>query len=46
MDFTFPKEYELLRRMIREFAEKEVVPVAEEIDRDERVPMEGLKKAA
>jgi len=46
MDFTFPKEYQLLRRMIKEFAEKEVAPLAEEIDRDERVPFETLKKAA
>jgi len=46
MDFTFPKEYELLRRMIREFAEKEVAPLAEEIDREERVPWETIKKMA
>ena len=46
MDFSFPKEYELLRRMIREFAQNEVAPIAEEIDRDERVPWETIKKAA
>ena len=46
MDFAFPREYELLRRMIREFAEKEVAPLAEEIDREERVPWETIKKAA
>ena len=46
MDFTFPKEYELLRRTIREFAETHVAPLAEEIDRDERVPHETIEKAA
>jgi len=46
MDFTFSKEHQLLRRMIREFAEKEVAPIAEEIDREERVPFETLRKAA
>jgi alkylation response protein AidB-like acyl-CoA dehydrogenase len=46
MDFTFSKEYELLRRMVKEFAQKEVAPIAEEIDRDERVPFETIKKAA
>jgi alkylation response protein AidB-like acyl-CoA dehydrogenase len=46
MDFSFPKEYELFRRMVREFARNEVAPIAAEIDRDERVPMETIKKAA
>jgi len=46
MDFSFPKEYELFRRMVREFAETEVRPLAKEIDRDGRVPMETVEKAA
>ena len=46
MDFSFPKEYELFGRRVREFAKNEVVPIAAEIDRDERVPMETIKKAA
>jgi len=45
MDFTFPKEYELLRRMIREFAQNEVAPIAEEIDVEEKVPMDLIRKA-
>ncbi len=45
MDFTFSKEHQLLRRMVREFAEQEVAPIAEEIDREERVPFEVLEKA-
>ena len=45
MDFTFPKEYELLRRMIREFARDEVAPLAKKIDAEHYVPMETVKKA-
>ncbi len=32
MDFRIPKEHEMLREMYREFAEKEVKPLAEEVD--------------
>jgi alkylation response protein AidB-like acyl-CoA dehydrogenase len=40
MDFSFSPEHEALRRLIREFAENEVAPIAAEFDRDHRVPME------
>jgi alkylation response protein AidB-like acyl-CoA dehydrogenase len=46
MDFSFPKEYQLFRRMVREFAEREVRPLAKAIDREHRVPHETIKKAA
>jgi alkylation response protein AidB-like acyl-CoA dehydrogenase len=46
MDFAFPKEYQLFRRMAREFVESEVKPLARAIDREHRVPHETLKKAA
>jgi alkylation response protein AidB-like acyl-CoA dehydrogenase len=46
MDFTFPKEYQLFRRMVREFCESEVKPLAKVIDREHRVPHETVKKAA
>lgn len=46
MDFTFPREYHLFRRMVREFAENEVRPLADEIDREDRVPFETIEKAA
>jgi alkylation response protein AidB-like acyl-CoA dehydrogenase len=45
MDFTFSPEHEALRRLVREFAEKEVAPIAAEIDREGRVPFETLRKA-
>jgi butyryl-CoA dehydrogenase len=46
MDFSFPKEYQLFRRMVREFAEHEVRPLAKVIDREHRVPHETVRKAA
>jgi len=46
MDFTLSPEHEALRRLVREFAENEVRPVAKAIDREHRVPLENLKKAA
>jgi alkylation response protein AidB-like acyl-CoA dehydrogenase len=46
MDFSFPKEYELFRRMAREFVETEVKPRAKAIDREHRVPHETVKAAA
>jgi alkylation response protein AidB-like acyl-CoA dehydrogenase len=46
MDFSFPKEYDLFRRMVREFSENEVKPLAKVIDREHRVPHETVKKAA
>ncbi len=44
MEFNVPKEHELFRQMIREFVEKEVKPIAEEVDENERFPEETVKK--
>ena len=44
MDFAFSPEHEALRRMIREFAENEVAPIAAEIDREGEVPFEALRE--
>ncbi|MEJ2736108.1 MAG: acyl-CoA dehydrogenase family protein [Anaerolineae bacterium] len=46
MDFSFPKEYQLFRHMVRDFVENEVTPLAKAIDREHRVPYETVKKAA
>lgn len=46
MDFTLPKEQQLFRRMVREFCDNEVKPLAKTIDREHRVPHETVKKAA
>ncbi len=46
MDFNLNKTQELFRQMIREFAEKEVKPLAAEIDEQERFPQETVEKMA
>ena len=46
MDFHLTKEQEMIRKMYREFAETEVKPLAEEIDEEERFPMETVEKMA
>ncbi|MCE7793693.1 acyl-CoA dehydrogenase [Salipaludibacillus sp. CUR1] len=44
MDFSFSKEQLMIRDMVRDFAQKEIAPIAEEIDRTERFPIENFKK--
>ncbi|MEO7910526.1 MAG: acyl-CoA dehydrogenase family protein, partial [Roseiflexaceae bacterium] len=45
MEYELPEDIKMLRQAIREFAEKEVAPIAHEIDEQERVPFEVLRKA-
>ncbi|HEV2752735.1 MAG TPA: acyl-CoA dehydrogenase family protein [Solirubrobacteraceae bacterium] len=40
MVFDLPEDAQLLRRTVREFAEAEVAPVAQALDRDKRFPYE------
>ena len=40
MDFDLSPDHELIRRTVRDFAEQEVAPVAEELDREKRFPYE------
>jgi alkylation response protein AidB-like acyl-CoA dehydrogenase len=40
MDFDLSPDHELIRRTVRDFAEGEVAPVAEELDREKRFPYE------
>ncbi|MEG1548127.1 MAG: acyl-CoA dehydrogenase [Clostridia bacterium] len=44
MDFTLSKQHLLLREMYRKFAENEVKPLAEDIDEEERFPVETVEK--
>ena len=46
MDFTLSKEHEMARQLFREFAEKEVKPLAQEVDETETFPTETLQKMA
>ncbi len=40
MDFAFTEEQRMLRRMVREFAENEIAPRAEEIDASDEFPFD------
>jgi short-chain 2-methylacyl-CoA dehydrogenase len=44
MDFDLTDEQEAIRRLVREFAEGEVGPVAEELDREKRFPYEIVEQ--
>ena len=44
MHFALSDDHELLRRTVRDFAQQEVAPVAEELDREKRFPLELVAK--
>ena len=46
MDFFLTEDQKMLRAMVRDFAEKELEPIAAEIDDEARFPAEGFSKAA
>lgn len=46
MDFALDKKHEMARSLFREFAENEVKPLAQEIDEEERFPLETVEKMA
>ena len=46
MNFDLTKEQALFQQMVREFSEKEVKPLAAEIDEEERFPLETVQKMA
>lgn len=46
MDFVLSKEHQMAQTLFRDFAEKEVKPLAHEIDETERFPKETVEKLA
>ncbi|MFZ5945762.1 MAG: acyl-CoA dehydrogenase [Bacillota bacterium] len=44
MNFQLTEEQELIKQMVREFAETEVKPIAAEIDKNHRFPVETMAK--
>ncbi|GAB6037948.1 acyl-CoA dehydrogenase [Fundidesulfovibrio butyratiphilus] len=44
MSFNFTEEQQLIKNMVREFAENEVRPIAAEIDKNHRFPVETVKR--
>ena len=45
MEYEHSDEIKMLRQTVRDFVDKEIRPIAREIDEEERVPFEVLKKA-
>ncbi|MDP2919271.1 MAG: acyl-CoA dehydrogenase family protein [Dehalococcoidia bacterium] len=46
MDFSLGEDQKMLRGMVREFAEKELEPIAAKTDEEARFPASAIKKAA
>ena len=46
MDFALDKKHEMARTLFREFAEKEVKPLAQEVDETEVFPRATVEKMA
>jgi butyryl-CoA dehydrogenase len=46
MDFEFSEDQKMLQTMVRDFAIKELEPIAAQIDAEARFPAENIKKAA
>ena len=44
MDFSLSKEHKMIKEMVSSFAEKEIRPVAVELDREARFPVELFKR--
>ena len=44
MNFQHTKEQEFVRQMVREFAINEVEPIAAEIDKEHKFPVENVQK--
>jgi butyryl-CoA dehydrogenase len=44
MDFTYTREQQMVKKMLREFAEKEIAPYCEELDEAAKYPYESVAK--
>jgi alkylation response protein AidB-like acyl-CoA dehydrogenase len=46
MNFTFSEDLKMLRQLARDFTAKEIKPLAQKIDEEERIPLALIKKIA
>lgn len=44
MNFNYTDEQKMIRNMVREFAEKEIKPIAKETDEEEKFPWDTIRK--
>ena len=46
MDFNLTKDQQMLQTMVREFTQREIEPIADQVDREGRLPDDLIKKYA
>ena len=46
MNYNFSEEHKMLRELARDFTQKEIKPLAQKIDEEERIPPELIKRLA
>ena len=46
MDFTLPEELVMFRDTLRKFVEKELEPISEKVEEEDRIPDETVNKMA
>ena len=46
MDFKLSEQHEMLRSTIKDFANKEIAPIAADVDKSGEFPRDGIKKLA
>jgi len=46
MDFELTEEQQMIRKMVRDFAEREIVPIAQETDKTGEFPWDTIRKMA
>ena len=44
MEFSYSREQEMVKKMLKEFAETEIAPISEEIDAEAKYPYETVAK--
>ncbi|MDZ7763590.1 MAG: acyl-CoA dehydrogenase family protein [Melioribacteraceae bacterium] len=44
MNFTYSEDHEMLRKMVRDFTDAEIRPIADKIDQNEEIPKKLMKK--
>lgn len=44
MNFTYSEDHEMLRKMVRDFTDAEIRPIADKIDQNEEIPKALMKK--
>ena len=44
MDFTFTEEQEMIRESVRDFAQSKIAPIALEMEKTKKIPLDIVKR--